>query len=330
MFTALTDATDRLDPKWLVSYWLPALVATFGSVGVLALLIGPPLLDAWINDLDGIDQIVFGVLLLGMTSVLALFFKAMRRPILHLFEGNVLPRPVADWAILRNQRAIASPDQIVQAPREIETDASLHRWSSMLDRAFHVRSEHMKPTRFGNMMANLEDHTSAIHGMDYFLWWPRLAPLLPDAMQDIVTSEFANMTGLLNLSLVWATIAVAGAAVLGLIGSHWGTAAVVLVVGLLLSTVSYRAAVREGSEAGRYRHAAFDLYRHEILKQMALDIPEDAATERELWKQLTAEMVQQIFPVPGVHAAPDGSAATGKGRTHRSRPSSPQKAGTGR
>jgi hypothetical protein len=27
-------------------------------------LIGPPLLDAWINDLDGVDQIVFGVLLL--------------------------------------------------------------------------------------------------------------------------------------------------------------------------------------------------------------------------------------------------------------------------
>ena len=67
MFTALTDATDRLDPKWLVSYWLPALVATFAGVGVLALLIGPPLLDAWINDLDGVDQIVFGVLLLGVT-----------------------------------------------------------------------------------------------------------------------------------------------------------------------------------------------------------------------------------------------------------------------
>ena len=60
MFTALTDATDRLDPKWLVSYWLPALVATFAGVGVLALLVGPPLLDAWLNDLDGVDQIVFG------------------------------------------------------------------------------------------------------------------------------------------------------------------------------------------------------------------------------------------------------------------------------
>ena len=222
---------------------------------------------------------------------------------------------------------MARPEQIVQAPGESGTDASLRRWRSMLDRAVPLRSEHMKPTRFGNMMANLEDHTSAIHGMDYFLWWPRLAPLLPDAMQDIVTSEFANMTGLLNLSLVWATIGVAGAAVLGLIGSHWGTALAVLVVGLLLSWVSYRAAIREGSEAGRYRHAAFDLYRHEILKQMALEIPEDAATERALWQQLTAEMVEQIFPVPGVHAAPDGASTAAKGRTHRSKPSASQRAG---
>jgi hypothetical protein len=327
VFTALTDATDRLDPKWLVSYWLPALVATFASVGVLALLIGPPLLDTWVNDLDGVDQIVFGVLLLGVTSILALFFKAMRRPILHLFEGNVLPRPVAAWAIRRNQRAVAHPDQIVQAPGEIGTDALLNRWRSMLDMAVPMRPEHMKPTRFGNMMANLEDHTSAILGMDYFLWWPRLAPLLPDAMQDIATSEFANMTGLLNLSLVWATIGVAGAAVLGLIGSLWGTALAVLVVGLLLSSVSYRAAIRQGSEAGRYRHAAFDLYRHEILKQMVLEIPEDAATERALWQQLTAEMVEQIFPVPGVYAAPDGASTAAKGRTHRSKSLASQRAG---
>ena len=52
VFSALSDATARLDPKALVSYWLPALVATFGSVGILALLVGPPLLDAWINDLS--------------------------------------------------------------------------------------------------------------------------------------------------------------------------------------------------------------------------------------------------------------------------------------
>jgi hypothetical protein len=265
-----------------------------------------------------------------VTSILALFFKAMRRPILHLFEGNVLPQPVASWAIRRNQRAMARPDQIVQAPGEIGTDALLNRWRSMLDLAVPMRPEHMKPTRFGNMMANLEDHTSAIHGMDYFLWWPRLAPLLPDAMQDIVTSEFANMTGLLNLSLVWATIGVAGAAVLGLIGSLWGTALAVLVVGLLLSSVSYRAAIRQGSEAGRYRHAAFDLYRHEILKQMELEIPGDREAERALWKRLSTELLGRSAPVASDSAAPGALTKTAKTGATRHQSSASRTTGAAR
>ena len=335
MFSALTDATDRLDPKWLVSYWLPALVATFAGVGVLALLIGPPLLDAWLNDLDGVDQIVFGALLLGVTAILALFFKAMRRPILHLFAGDDLPRRVADWAIRREKRAMARAAQVVQTAGEPGTDVALHRWRAMLDRAVPLEPQHVKPTRFGNMFANMVDHTSVVHGMDYFLWWPRLAPLLPDAMRDIATSEMSNMTGLLNLSLVWATAAVVGAAVLGLIGSLWGTAVAVLVSGLLLSWVCYRAAIRECDEAGRFRHAAFHLYRHEILKQMAVEIPGDAATERALWQQLTADIMERLVPVPGAAtpddsttaAATDGSAATAKGRTHRSKSSAPLRVG---
>ena len=198
----------------------------------------------------------------------------------------------------------------------------------MLDQAVPLQSKHMKPTLFGNMMANLEDHTYVVHGMDYRLWWPRLAPLLPDTMRDIVASESANMTGLLNLSLVWALLGVGGAAALGLIGSRWGTAVAVLVVGLLLSWMSYRAAIREGAEASRHLHAAFDLYRHEILKQLELDVPGDAETERALWQRLTAEMLERIVPSPGVGAAPERAALGVKGRPRESRSSVSQRKGT--
>jgi hypothetical protein len=118
--------------------------------------------------------------------------------------------------------------------------------------------------------------------------------------------------------------------VLGLIGSLWGTAVAVLGSGLLLSWICYRAAIRECDEAGRFRHAAFHLYRHEILKQMALEIPGDAETERALWQQLTAEIMERLVPVPGVVTTPDGSATAAKGRTHRSKQSASQRAGAGR
>lgn len=302
MFSALSDATDRLDPKQLVAYWLPALVATFAGVGILALLVGPPLLDAWINDLDGFDQLGFGLLLLGITAILALFFKAMRRPILHAFGGDLLPPAVADWAMRREQQS-SFPAAMPQADADPGADASLRQWRAMLDRAVPIETQHLRPTRFGNMLANLEDHTAIVHGMDYRIWWPRLAPLLPQTMRDIAASETASMTGLLNLSLVWGATALVGAAMLGPIGGRWGAAAAVLLGGILLSWVSYRAAIREGEEAGRHIHAAFDLYRHEILKHLALEIPADAAAERALWERLTAEMVHRVIPLPGAAAA---------------------------
>jgi hypothetical protein len=219
---------------------------------------------------------------------------------------------------------------MVQSADELGIDVSLRRWRAMLDRAVPLQSRHVKPTRFGNMMANLEDHTYVVHGMDYRLWWPRLAPLLPDTMRDIVGSESANMTGLLNLSLVWAVIGVGGATALGLIGSRWGTAVAVLMVGLLLSWVSYRAAIREGAEASRHLHAAFDLYRHEILKQMALDVPGDAESERAQWQRLTAEMLERIVPSSGVGTAPPSAALTAEARMRPSKPSVSQRDGAGR
>jgi hypothetical protein len=35
----------------------------------------------------------------------------------------------------------------------------------------------------------------------------------------------------------------------------------------------------------------FDLYRHEILRQMDLEVPQDFETERALWHRLTAQLL---------------------------------------
>jgi hypothetical protein len=303
MFSALSDATGQIDPKYLISYWLPALVASFASVGVFALLVGPQIFDVWANGLDAIEQILFGVLVLGVASVLSLCLKAMRRPILMLFAGDILPHPVGDWATRRQRHAKDRIERVVLTVDESEIDFSIHQKRRTLERGYPQGSMRVRPTRFGNVMANLEEHSEFVHGMDHWLWWPRLAPLLPDAMSEIVASEMANTTGLLNLSLVLAGIALAGSAVLGLVGANWTAAIAILGVGLLLSWLSYRAAVAEGAEAGRNFHAAFDLYRHEILKQMKQEVPDDHEAERALWKRLSTVLLDRSTPVPGDSAA---------------------------
>ena len=78
MFSALSDATGQIDPKFLISYWVPALVATMGSVVVAALLVGPELFDFWANNLDSVEQILIGAALLGVTTVLSLCLKALQ------------------------------------------------------------------------------------------------------------------------------------------------------------------------------------------------------------------------------------------------------------
>jgi hypothetical protein len=159
------------------------------------------------------------------------------------------------------------------------------------------------PTRFGNVTANLEEYTRSMHGIDHSLWWPRLAPLLPEGMAEITSTEVANTTGLLNLSLVWAVLGLGGAALLGLAGGLWTTALPVFVVGLVLAWLCYRTAVAQAAEAGRHLHAAFDLYRHEILKQLNLNVPADREAEIALWEDLSRQMLDTSFKVPSTNAA---------------------------
>jgi hypothetical protein len=327
MFSALSDATGQIDPKFLISYWVPALVATFGSVGLIAILVGPEILDVWANNLDAVEQILLGAVLLGVASVLSLCLKALRRPIFMLFAGEILPHPVGDWATRRQHRAKLRVEQAVLAADESDFDFAIRQKRRTLERGFPQGSKHVRPTRFGNVLANLEEHSAFVHGMDHWLWWPRLAPLLPDTMSGIVATELANTTGLLNLSLVWAAIALVGAVVLGVAGELWTTAIAVLGGGLLLSWVSYRTAVTEGAEAGRNFHAAYDLYRHEILKQMELEPPSDREAERALWKGLSTELLERSAPVASDSAASNALTKTAKTGATRRQPSASRTTG---
>ena len=136
MFSALSDATGQIDPKYLISYSAPpALVATFASVGVFAILVGPPIVDIWANNLDSVRGSI-GALLLGVASVLSLFLKAMRRPIIMLFAGDILPHPVADWAAHRQHRTRVRAEQAVLAAGESATEFSIRQKRRILERGF--------------------------------------------------------------------------------------------------------------------------------------------------------------------------------------------------
>lgn len=304
MFSALTDITDQIDPKFVVAYWIPALVATLGVSVVWSLVAGVDLWSIWANSLNSVEQIILGGgAMLGLPTVLSFFFKAVRRPVLQFFMGNALPRPVAAWGIRRQLQAKDNAYQTIMTSDGQAPYFFVQKASQSLERRFPQSPALVMPTRFGNVTANLEEYTRSMHGIDHALWWPRLAPLLPEGMAEITATEVANTTGLLNLSLVWAVLGVGGGALLGLVGGLWTTAVSVLVVGLVLAWLCYRMAVGQAAEAGRHLHAAFDLYRYEILKQLNMDMPGNREAEIALWADLSRQMLDPSFKTPNTNAA---------------------------
>ena len=114
------------------------------------------------------------------------------------------------------------------------------------------------------------------------------------------------MMALVNLSVVFAVLAVGGGAVMVLGDAVWPAAVVVLVGGLVLARLCYLAAVSQVTQLAGLMRVAFDLYRHAILAQLGLATPSDLPAERTLWIDLTYQMLDGSVaerPVGADHAA---------------------------
>lgn len=291
MASALGAIGGRLDSKFLIAYWLPAFVAVLGSFGILAVLVGAGQIDAWITDLDSFEQALAVVLIVLAITMAAFVLRALSRPIAKMFAGDALPRAVAAWSTRGQLASKSKATQALGSPERPRTGAARQRAAIWLDQAFPHDDDQVQPTLLGNVLTTAAEHPRAAYMLEGFLWWPRLSPLLPVEFQEMVSGSQAPMMGLLNLSVVFTGLALAGAPVLALAGGNWTAALGVLVGGLLLARLSYRAAVSQATELGNLLRVGFDLYRHEILRQLNLEIPADLEEERALWRKLTAEML---------------------------------------
>lgn len=310
--SAIGALTDRLDSKFLTAYWLPAFVAFLGGIGILGALVGPPQLEAWAADLDSVEQSIGALIVLLLITMLAFILRALTWPIAALFAGDALPQAVAQWSTRGQLTAKARATQALAAASDsAEFAASKRQMMQRLKQIFPRDDADVMATLFGNVLAAAAEHPRFVYAMDGALWWPRLTPLLPGAFQDMLSGTQAPLMGLLNLSAVFTVLALGGATVLALAGSLWAAAGIVLAGGLILSRLCYRAAIGQAAELGNLLAVAFDLYRHEILRQLEVATPGDLPAERALWIQLTAQM--QALPAPTLagHAAqsPPGSAA---------------------
>ncbi|MEZ4563364.1 MAG: hypothetical protein R2853_11555 [Thermomicrobiales bacterium] len=136
-----------------------------------------------------------------------------------------------------------------------------------------------------------------------------MSPLLPGSFQNTLAAAQAPMMALLNLSVVFCGLAGLGI-LAGMLTRQWLTMILLCSGSIVLSRLTYRAAVSQAAEVASMLRVAFDLYRYDILGQLGKPSPEDMAAERALWLSLTREVLGAGHPAAG---AEDGVARSRRG-----------------
>lgn len=287
--SALSGLSDRIDSNFLTAYWLPAFVAVLGGFCIVALVVGREAVEAWVFRFDFTVQTLLVLVVLLLITMVGFVLRALTRPLMEVFAGVTLPSWVSAWstrAQMQTRSRLLRPT--VHQPDGNPSPSQRAAW---LNRMYPIDPDAVQPTLFGNILAAAMEHPYMAYTMEGLVWWPRLAPLAPTYFQDALGRAWAPMIALLNLSAVVALLAISSAAVLVVVAWQWLTALAVLLGGLLLARLCYNAAVSQAAEVRSLVCVAFDLYRHEILRQMDLEVPTDLGDERDLWSRLTTELL---------------------------------------
>jgi hypothetical protein len=101
---------------------------------------------------------------------------------------------------------------------------------------------------------------------------------------------------LLNLSMLLTLLALGGGGALFLTYRYWWLGVLVFIGGLALARTCYVAASNQAMDYGQLVRVAFDFYRHDILKQMHIAVPDNLVEERLLWDALNAVVYDYVLP----------------------------------
>lgn len=301
--TFIDRVLTLLDRRFLVGYWVP--VFLFGLLLFFTAGWSMPWLGYTAEDyfrLEGLPLTGVTLGLLLLVTLLAYLLRAFTRPLIRAYEGYWPWRRVQAWGIrfqtrrwraLRQQRDLAA--QAGDRRRYAHLQARLY-WD------FPSREDRILPTRLGNVLRAAEDYSSTRYGLDGVFWWPRLEPLLPEALRERLEATFTALVAMLHLATLSGLFALLLLGDLFLFGlgclpgaspdmvSSWLGGAL---LGFLAGFLVYRAAVAQARAYGDLVRVAYDAHRFRILDALHIPRPAHLAEEHALWGRLTRWLYQQ-------------------------------------
>jgi hypothetical protein len=148
------------------------------------------------------------------------------------------------------------------------------------------------PTKLGNVLRAAEDRSGRGYGMDAVILWPRLYPLLPKPVTDLLADQRDQLDIAARFCVVFMIAGVIAGVALIAQGWWW----LVPIACVLLAWLAYRSAVAAAIAYGDGIQIAFDLHRFDLLEALHLELPVDRDMERKANREL-CDFLRQGVPV---------------------------------
>jgi hypothetical protein len=302
----------------LVGWILPTAI----NLGILAITMGPSLRQVPVaNQIFTASPAAKALLLLIASVLTGLILNALQVPLYRVLEGYLL-WPARLYArrsrhhrkrrseladeLTRTRRARRAAAERVQsagtAQRPLTPDGEAPAVPDPRDEVltatqqallgerlarYPVQDDQVTPTRLGNAIRRLEEYGYDRYRLDSQVLWNELTAMAPEQARRQVDTARTSVDFFIAL-LYGHTVLVAMALCATSVDSAdppvlLGTAGVLCA----LCPLWYRAAVAATDEWAAAVRALVNLGRHPLAQAMGLDLPQDIAEEREMWRMVS-------------------------------------------
>ena len=282
--TALSTVTGLFSTRFLRNAFFLALV--FVVLAAVVVESGRGELGTTLATLDGwstLEQLLATIALLGVVWLFAAMLESQTRTITQCFEGY--------WpdSFLRTARKERYEQQLTEL-RTLDGISEVY-WR------FPLSKTAVMPTRLGNILRASEVYPQDRYGAPGVYVWPRLYPLLPDAVITLIGDSRAALDFLLVLAALAGAFAVGSGIYLLVVAAPIALYVACVLGGSAIAVLAYRASLATARTYAEYLRSAFDLHRLKVLEAMNLPMPADANAERSRWEEVRRLLVQNV-PLP--------------------------------
>lgn len=322
--SVLTDFKGYLDPRFLVSIFLPSLIFCTVFIVLVAFSLGfADVLKAW-GALALDVQTLIVVFYLSFIYLFSFLLSTSLGRVIRLYEGYwedlhlpLIQSKVDGWKNRRRDFYAAKLKKLCEDIEKINNNAASliqgktntdlnpeekeklkvndRDESELYQERYQqyppcTRQQSVMPTMFGNVIKGREIYPSLHYNMSIQLLWPRLFPLLKedDHITKLLVDGRMKLESMVAISVLGLIFALAGLLTFTLFTPSWLFFLFTFWGGLLVWWLAYRSAIESAGAYGDIINVTIDLYRHKLAESLYLTTYKNLEDERKEWQKVNA------------------------------------------